>query len=112
ALPVKTVSLTSDWKTGSAQTNASKIVVLSGPAGTYELIFRTDPTIYDGSFANNGWLQELPKPLTKITWDNVALISPNTAKKLGVAEQNYEQDKQGREALVDTIQLKHRDYTI
>jgi molybdopterin-containing oxidoreductase family iron-sulfur binding subunit len=79
---------------------------------TLELVFRTDPTIYDGSFANNGWLQELPKPLTKITWDNVALVSPNTAKKLGVAEQNYEQEKKGREALVDTIQLKHRDYTI
>jgi MoCo/4Fe-4S cofactor protein with predicted Tat translocation signal len=107
ALPTKTVSMKSDWAAGLNSSNPQ-------PANpnTLELVFRTDPTIYDGSFANNGWLQELPKPLTKITWDNVALISPNTAKKLGVAEQNYEQEKKGREALVDTIQLKHRDYTI
>ncbi|MFL6256580.1 MAG: 4Fe-4S dicluster domain-containing protein [Pyrinomonadaceae bacterium] len=54
------------------------------PAGAFEIVFRTDPSIYDGRFANNGWLQELPKPLTKLTWDNVALISPATAEKLGV----------------------------
>ena len=40
------------------------------------MIFRPDPTIYDGRFANNGWLQELPKPITKLTWDNAAFISP------------------------------------
>jgi molybdopterin-containing oxidoreductase family iron-sulfur binding subunit len=51
-------------------------------AGNYEVIFRPDPSIYDGRFANNGWLQELPKPLTKVTWDNVALVSPNTAQQL------------------------------
>src|SRR5207237_8790949 len=40
----------------------------------------------DGRFANNGWLQELPKPLTKLTWDNVAAISPATAERLGVGD--------------------------
>lgn len=45
----------------------------------YELTFRASPTIYDGRFANNGWLQELPSPITKITWDNAALISVKTA---------------------------------
>jgi MoCo/4Fe-4S cofactor protein with predicted Tat translocation signal len=40
-----------------------------------EVIFRPDPTIYDGQFANNGWLQEIPKPLTKLTWDNAILMS-------------------------------------
>jgi molybdopterin-containing oxidoreductase family iron-sulfur binding subunit len=49
-----------------------------------EIIFRPDPTIWDGRFANNGWLQELPKPLTKLTWDNAALISPATAARLGL----------------------------
>ncbi len=44
-----------------------------------ELEIKHDPTIYDGRFANNGWLQELPKPQTKITWDNVAIVSPRTA---------------------------------
>ena len=47
-------------------------------------IFRPDPTIWDGRFANNGWLQELPKPLTKLTWDNAAQLSPATAERLGL----------------------------
>jgi len=49
-----------------------------------ELLFRPDPTIGYGEWSNNGWLQELPKPLTQLTWDNVVLISPALAKKLGV----------------------------
>jgi MoCo/4Fe-4S cofactor protein with predicted Tat translocation signal len=52
--------------------------------GTLEVLFRPDPTIYDGRFANNGWLQELPKPITKLTWDNAAFMSLDTAKGLGV----------------------------
>jgi len=50
-----------------------------------EILFRADPSLFDGRFANNGWLQELPKPLTKITWDNAAYLSPATARRLGVA---------------------------
>jgi molybdopterin-containing oxidoreductase family iron-sulfur binding subunit len=49
-----------------------------------ELVFRPDPTMYDGRHANNGWLQELPKPLTKLTWENAVLLSPNTAQALHV----------------------------
>ena len=46
-----------------------------------EIMFRPDPTIWDGSFANNGWLQELPKPQSKMTWDNAVWISPATAQQ-------------------------------
>ena len=52
--------------------------------GLMEVIFRPDPTVFDGRFANNGWLQELPKPLTKLVWDNAALLSPASAERLGV----------------------------
>ena len=46
-----------------------------------EIIFRPDPTVWDGRFANNGWLQELPKPLTKVTWDTTAWIAPRLAEE-------------------------------
>jgi molybdopterin-containing oxidoreductase family iron-sulfur binding subunit len=55
--------------------------------GAYEVIFRLDPTVFDGRFANNGWLQELPKPLSRLTWDNAAIVGPETAKKLGIEPQ-------------------------
>ncbi len=45
-----------------------------------EICFHPDPSLWDGRFANNGWLQETPKPITKLTWDNAALISPTLAK--------------------------------
>ena len=50
--------------------------------GEYEVVLRPDPSLHDGRFNNNGWLQELPKPITKLTWDNAALMSQNTFKKI------------------------------
>jgi molybdopterin-containing oxidoreductase family iron-sulfur binding subunit len=48
------------------------------------LLFRPDPFLRAGADANNGWLQELPRPLTRLVWDNAALIAPATAARLGV----------------------------
>jgi Fe-S-cluster-containing dehydrogenase component len=58
----------------------------SGPArdGQLTAIFAPDPSTHDGRFANLGWLQELPRPFTKLTWDNAAMIGPATAKALDV----------------------------
>ena len=53
-------------------------------SGNVEIVLQPDPSIYDGRFANNGWLQELPKPLTKLTWDNAAIVSPATANQFGL----------------------------
>ncbi len=49
-----------------------------------EIVFRHDPLIHDGRFANNGWLLEQPRPMTMLTWDNVIQLSPQTAAKAGV----------------------------
>ncbi len=72
-LQSKQVAMNSvDWKFSSSRSNG------------LEIMFRPDPSVYDGRFANNGWLQELPKQITRITWDNVALMSPRTIEKLGL----------------------------
>jgi molybdopterin-containing oxidoreductase family iron-sulfur binding subunit len=69
-----------------------------------EVELRADPTIYDGRFANNGWLQELPKPQTKITWDNVVLISPRTCEKIGLGAHD-------RDALVNERRTRMAEVT-
>jgi MoCo/4Fe-4S cofactor protein with predicted Tat translocation signal len=53
-----------------------------------EFIFRPDPNIYDGRWSNVGWLQELPKPVTNLSWDNAALVSGATLTRLGLEEDN------------------------
>ncbi|MBX3354657.1 MAG: TAT-variant-translocated molybdopterin oxidoreductase [Phycisphaeraceae bacterium] len=55
-------------------------------AGGLEVVFFNDMKVFDGRFGSIGWLQELPDPVTKITWDNAALLSPKTAAKLGVSK--------------------------
>ena len=57
------------------------------PAATkgLDVLFRPDPTVWAGAMANNGWLQELPKPLTKVVWDNVVAVSPALAERDGLA---------------------------
>jgi molybdopterin-containing oxidoreductase family iron-sulfur binding subunit len=60
-----------------------------GTPGGLEVIFLASPSLHDGRFANDGWLQELPDPLTKLTWDNPALVSPRTAESLGLANEDW-----------------------
>ncbi len=56
------------------------------PSGL-DLVIRADATVHDGRFANLGWLQELPKPFTKLTWDNTVQLSPATASRLGIVNE-------------------------
>jgi molybdopterin-containing oxidoreductase family iron-sulfur binding subunit len=56
------------------------------PASGFEVIFAPSWSLFDGRFANNGWLQEVPDPMTKLTWDNAAFLSPASAAKLGVVD--------------------------
>jgi molybdopterin-containing oxidoreductase family iron-sulfur binding subunit len=75
------------------------------PSQELEIVFRPDPTIYDGRFANNGWLQELPKPLTKLAWDNAALISPATAQRLGLSNSRANVGGEHGQTLADVVEL-------
>ncbi|MGH9741801.1 MAG: TAT-variant-translocated molybdopterin oxidoreductase [Candidatus Acidiferrum sp.] len=61
-------------------------VTQTAAAGELEFIFRPDSNTYDGRYANNGWLQELARPVTKLTWDNAALVSPKTAERLALTQ--------------------------
>ncbi len=73
----------------SLNANTSALSAAAAPVVSddqIELIFRPDPSIYDGRFANIGWLQELPKPLINNSWDNAVLMSGPTKTKLGVEE--------------------------
>ncbi|MGD0462433.1 MAG: TAT-variant-translocated molybdopterin oxidoreductase [Tepidisphaeraceae bacterium] len=74
----------SAFKAVSASVNAPAAQLWPAAKG-YEVRFLQDSKLYDGRFATSGWLQELPDPLTKIVWDNAAVISPKDAEALDVA---------------------------
>ena len=57
-------------------------------AGELELVFRPSPEAHDGRYANNAWLQELPDPVTKVTWDNPLLVRPATARRAGLDDED------------------------
>jgi len=72
--------------------------------GSVEIIFRPDPNIYDGRYSNVGWLQELPKPVTNLSWDNAAIVSGATLTKLGLEEDDIvELTVQGRKVNAPVI---------
>ncbi len=69
---------------GSAAGGFAKLPALPQGKGT-EIIFRHHPNLYDGRYANNAWLQELPDPVTKLTWDNAVYVSPKLADRLKIS---------------------------
>jgi molybdopterin-containing oxidoreductase family iron-sulfur binding subunit len=86
---------------------------VEGSPKSLELNFRRDPSIYDGQFANNGWLQELPKPMTKLTWDNAVLIGAKMAEREGLkTEDVVTVELGGRKVNLPVwIQAGHPDYS-
>lgn len=71
---------------------AAKLIPATAGAGAassgYELSFHSDPYILDGRYSNNAWLQELPRPVSRLTWDNAVIVSPKTAADLKVTDQD------------------------
>ncbi len=80
------------WIDGTAFDKTGKAASLAGnvptpaPKDAIEIIFRPDPNVYDGRYANVGWLQELPKPVTNLSWDNAAIMSGATLTALKLEE--------------------------
>jgi molybdopterin-containing oxidoreductase family iron-sulfur binding subunit len=96
ALPVKPVKC-------RLQSVLEAVQKLSPAPEGLEMVILPDPNIWDGRFANNGWLQELPKPLSLLTWDNAVYISPATAQRLGLS-----MDTGGLANMVDTVEIRYR----
>ena len=77
-----------------------------------EVVFRVDPSTYDGRYANNGWLQELPKPITRLTWDNAVLASPATIKKLEAEGRIASRGGEHGQIVSEVVELKLGTHTV
>jgi len=76
------------------------------PRGGLEISFRNDPCVLDGRFSNNGWLQELPKPITRLTWGNAVFVSPATAQRLRANQYPAYQGGEHGQTIGDVVDLK------
>jgi molybdopterin-containing oxidoreductase family iron-sulfur binding subunit len=75
------------------------------PDGGLVALFTPDPCVHDGAYANNGWLQELPRPFTKLTWDNALLLGPRTAARLGLADGDVVRAQVGAAAVEAPVRI-------
>jgi molybdopterin-containing oxidoreductase family iron-sulfur binding subunit len=82
------------------------------PSSGLEISFRNDPSVLDGRFANNGWLQELPKPITRLTWDNAVIASPATAEKLRASQEPAFTGGEHGQVITDLVELTYRGRTV
>src|SRR5207342_1661334 len=77
-----------------------------------EIAFRLDPSILDGRFNNNGWLQELPKPITRLTWDNAVMASPATAADLKITATPDGHGGEHGQVTTDIVELRYRGRSV
>ena len=97
------------WVEGTAfepKALSAKAVAASAPTPVsgMEISFKSDASVYDGRYANNGWLQELPKQVTNVSWDNAALMNMDLMGKLGIEENEaVELTLNGRKIIVPVL---------
>ncbi len=111
AAPAESLTLNADALSKLAASPA----VAASEGDNYEVVFVGDSKVDDGRLANNGWMQELPDPITKMTWDNAAWISPATAKKLDVEQGHLIEitvDNRKLDRIVVAIAPGHADNSI
>jgi MoCo/4Fe-4S cofactor protein with predicted Tat translocation signal len=90
---------------GAGKSAVASFPVAAAPIGL-EISFRPDPSIYDGRFANVGWLQELPKQVTNLSWDNAAIMSMNTLGDLKLDESDpVKISLNGREVIAPALMI-------
>jgi len=95
ALPPFTATVNPGW--------ANNLKSLESNTQAMEIAFRPDIYIDDGRYANNIWLQELPRPMTKLTWDNAVVISVATAKRLDLENQQHVEVRVGDNAVHGSV---------
>jgi molybdopterin-containing oxidoreductase family iron-sulfur binding subunit len=86
-----------------APKSAASAAAPAAPASGLEIVFRPDPSLYDGRFANNGWLQELPKQVTNLSWDNAALMSLATAESLKLEQSDAVKIEAGGRSVIAPV---------
>ena len=93
---------------------AAATAATRGAAGAtgFDIQFRPDPSVLDGRFANNGWLQELPKPVTKLTWDNAVFVSPKTAAALGISPYLAMQGGERGQTVSRIVELRYQGRSV
>ncbi|MGC8638697.1 MAG: TAT-variant-translocated molybdopterin oxidoreductase [Isosphaeraceae bacterium] len=112
AYPVEKPSLHWDAVARAVASYRPSSALLS--ATNLELVLERDAKVDDGRFANNGWLQELPNVMTKLAWGNAALLSPTTARELGVTDGDLVRLEQGGRSLeiVAMVLPGQADYSV
>jgi MoCo/4Fe-4S cofactor protein with predicted Tat translocation signal len=102
------VAVQFEWSTVAHLINTVRPLPLPG-ANQLEVIFHRDAKLDDGRYANNGWLQELPDPITRMTWENVVLISQATAQRLGL--QIVDRNNNNLQVPLVTVRIGERSVT-
>src|SRR4029077_6289561 len=112
AFAAKTVTLASGLDAAIRNPQSATPNPQSAIVNGLEISFRNDPCVLDGRFANNGWLQELPKPITKIAWDNAVIVSPATASRLNVTAPPAMVGGEHGQIVCPIVELRYRGRTV
>ncbi len=113
---IPNTALPSRAVTADVEAISRTVAAMAAPADSatdrLEIAFRLDPTVLDGRFTSNSWLQELPKPITKLTWDNAIIVSPATADTLQASIRPAMRGGEHGQVVTDVVELKYRNRSV
>ena len=111
AFAARTAALQPDAAAAMESASSRWAADTSGPR-SFDIAFLSDPCVLDGRFANNAWLQELPKPITRLTWDNAVIVSPATAERLQVGGHPAYTGGERGQIVSDLVDLRFKGRTV